>query len=209
MRTIVDVKLQELLPSSLLQDNQIVKLCESINNELKLLMIASDDVKSNYSIDSANQSVLDHIAWMLNSDLYFIGENINQKKDFVKKTIEMHRKKGTKYALLEALRILVPDVSISEWFEYGGEPFHFKIQNISDVSLKTLCNIVFLINTIKNLRSWLDNNFETEEEDNCILINGLFSMLSMYRAIDMRDLPKSKSVTYIFSVFKMEVGLDV
>ena len=48
----------------------------------------------------------------------------------------MHRYKGTKYALKEIFRTLNLTGDIEEWFDYGGQPYHFKVLlQISDTSI--------------------------------------------------------------------------
>ena len=48
---------------------------------------------------------------------------------------------------------------VTEWFEYGGEPYHFKIDLLSAPRIvqEDLEKVVRVINSVKNTRSWLDS----------------------------------------------------
>jgi len=84
----------------------------------------------------------------------------NEKRNLIKNSIKMHRYKGTKYALVEILKNLNVIGEVKEWFEYGGEPFCFKIQlRIFDrpISEETENKLIALINEYKNVRSKLES----------------------------------------------------
>ena len=71
------------------------------------------------------------------------------KRSLIKKAIELHRYKGTKYALINVLNSLNINGDIKEWFEYGGDPFHFKI----DIFLQ---NYVYTQNVFENLKKMIE-----------------------------------------------------
>ena len=50
-----------------------------------------------------------------------------EKRNLIKSSIKMHRYKGTKYALEEIFKTLNIVGNIEEWFNYGGDPYHFKV----------------------------------------------------------------------------------
>lgn len=71
----------------------------------------------------------------------------------------MHRYKGTKFALEEVFKIIDIEGNVTEWFEYKGKPYHFKIS--LDVSQKSLDEnsinlLLLLIDEYKNVRSKLE-----------------------------------------------------
>jgi len=81
------------------------------------------------------------------------------KRSLIKKAIELHRYKGTKYALINVLHSLNINGDIKEWFEYGGEPFFFKVVLYiftRPVDAETEAKMIALINEYKNVRSFLD-----------------------------------------------------
>ncbi len=83
-----------------------------------------------------------------------------------------YSKLGTVYAVKEVLKIFDIKTQLKEWFEYKGDPYHFKIiLTPTDIKYrfdKEMFNkIVGLIDRVKNVRSVLDGfeiDFSLKEE---------------------------------------------
>ena len=82
-----------------------------------------------------------------------------EKRELIKQAIELHKYKGTIWAVRRVLEILSLPGTISEWFEYGGKAYFFKV----DIALvdkgmdENLFNdLVELIHEYKNTRSKLE-----------------------------------------------------
>lgn len=181
---IYDVDLKKLISYGLLQDNHMQQLCDSVNLELRSLMNDCKFAQSSYDVDNASENILQHIAWQLNSELFFVGKTLADKRKLVKEAIRLHRKKGTKYAVEHAIQLILPNAKVKEWFEYNGEPYHFRVINIEKRSLREILTVISLINIMKSLRSWIDNNFEAEDEgliDLNLLFNFSTTMLGKYK----------------------------
>lgn len=152
--------IKELIPPNLLQDQNIKALAEAIEPEFEKVKEQIINVLIYPRIDELNEEVLDLLAWQFHIEGYELATNITEKRILIKKAIELHRYKGTKYAIEEVLRALNLEGKISEWFEYGGQPYHFKV----DISLinKPFDKDIYdkltkLIEQYKNLRSHLES----------------------------------------------------
>ena len=83
-----------------------------------------------YLIDKVDESALVHLAeqfHIMGNEGWLQTKTETEKREIIKKAIELHRYKGTKYALVKVLSSLNINGEIKEWFEYEGEPYHFKI----------------------------------------------------------------------------------
>jgi phage tail P2-like protein len=114
-----------------------------------------------YLIDTVNASALPHLAeqfHVLNEGWQFARDD-DERRRLLKQAIALHRTKGTPWAIKNALASLGWDARISEWFEYGGDPYRFRVdvelsgQGISDAEHDA---IAAMIDAFKNVRSWLD-----------------------------------------------------
>lgn len=161
---IFNADLTKLVSQSFLEDEKAKQICEVINTELQSLMANVHFAESAYDIDNATEAVLEHIAWQLNSELFFLGSTLEEKKRLVKEAIKLHRRKGTKYAVEHAIQLIIPTATVSEWFEYDGNPYHFRVLNADRRTLKEILIIISLINIMKSLRSWIDNEFIAIDE---------------------------------------------
>ena len=114
-------------------------------------------------IDNVPSDALPHLAeqyHITGNEGWVQSQSDSEKRALIKSAIKMHRYKGTKYAIKEVLKTLDVNGEVSEWFEYNGEPYFFKV--ILEVfnrpiSPKTETDLRDLINEYKNERSWLES----------------------------------------------------
>lgn len=102
--------------------------------------------------------LLPYLAWALSVDTWNSDWPEHVKRQVVASSVYVHKFKGTAAALKAALKALDLGVSISEWFEHGGQPYTFK----ADVMLTTrgltereFQDIIDVIAATKNARSHL------------------------------------------------------
>lgn len=120
------------------------------------------DVLLVYLVDTIDSSALVHLAdqfHIMGYEGWLNTKTDDEKRALIKKAIELHRYKGTKYALINVLKSLNINGDIKEWFEYGGDPYHFKIdiflQNYA-YNEKVFENLKKMIEEYKNVRSVLE-----------------------------------------------------
>ena len=73
--------------------------------------------------------------------------------------IDLHKFKGTRFAVEKVLEVMGLPANLSEWFEYGGNPYRFKVEVSSpsrQITPELRNRLIQLINEYKNERSWLD-----------------------------------------------------
>lgn len=116
-----------------------------------------------YIFDSVNESALIHLAEQFHitgNEGWINCKTVEEKRNLIKNSLNLHRYKGTKYALVRVLDILGLNGEVSEWFEYEGNPYYFKVSLTSfsfSSDNKLLNNLIDLINEYKNVRSHLES----------------------------------------------------
>lgn len=143
-------------PYSLTRDTDKVKLADAVASELIKTVAQSEYAAVFPRVDELPEKVLDILAADLKIQWYEIDAPIWNKRQTVKECMLVHKYKGTKYAVEAALRSMYNSAEVKEWFEYGGEPFHFqvKVYGSNGSGLKTL---YLKIQYAKNLRSVMDD----------------------------------------------------
>lgn len=129
MIKLVELSLFDLLPTSLANDKNIKVLCEALDRQLTEI---TGDIRECIlipRIDELSEQLVDYFATQLHVDFYKpLGLDLDTKKALVKKSLIAHKFKGTRYSIETVLKTLYGDnVTVVPWFEYGGEPYHFKI----------------------------------------------------------------------------------
>jgi P2-related tail formation protein len=75
----------------------------------------------------------------------------------LKESIYWHQKKGTKWLIEHALSELFERVELVEWFDYGGNPYFFKVIVSSSLNDPDLFRkVLAVVYELKNVRSWLE-----------------------------------------------------
>ena len=99
-------------------------------------------------IDELPEELLDILAYTL-----------EEKRRTLKDSWRVHRMLGTKAAVELAISAIFPEVRVSEWFEYGGDPYHFRLSidvSKEDTDSDRYQRVLERVNFYKNLRSHLD-----------------------------------------------------
>lgn len=115
-----------------------------------------------YLVDSVPDSALPDLA----EQLHILGEGWNlatteqSRRSLIKAAIDLHRHKGTLYAVSLAIELMGLTGHAVEWFNYGGSPFHFKIsaaippgRSFTETDWQTL---LARVEDAKNIRSHLE-----------------------------------------------------
>ncbi|MFZ8785022.1 phage tail protein I [Thermocrinis sp.] len=147
--------IKELTPPSIRELQHLVDTFDTGFEELKkhiikvLIYPRIDEIE--------DEKLLDLLAWQFHIEGYEQAQTIQDKRNLIKNTIELHRYKGTPYAIKKVFESLGLDASLQEWFDYDGNPYKFKVlvKNIIQDE-DTYIRFTKLINEYKNVRSWLD-----------------------------------------------------
>ena len=159
IKTIESISLSEILPENLKADKKIAALASALDLELQKLSAQTRLPLHLPRLSELPHEVLDELAWQYDV-LFYEPEkmNIEKKRLLVSNALLEHKKIGTRYALRKMLDCFSKDTQIEEWFEYGGSPYRFKLklQRLQDLGSDDGEILMRLIDTVKNLRSWLD-----------------------------------------------------
>lgn len=154
-----DFDLLELQTSYLQQDSTVQALCAALTPYLKYII---NSIKLDYlygRIDELEENIIDELAWQFHVDFYDYKLPIEKKRTLIKMSPKLHKIKGTPQAVIDAATTVFGRTKLKEWFEYGGEPYYFKLDvdvTETGASPEELKKLDTLINAYKNLRSWLE-----------------------------------------------------
>ena len=171
-------------PYSVMRDKNKGKLADVTAEELVKAVMLTDLVSVFPEIDKLPEAVLDILAADLMISWYQPDAPVENKRSQIKSSFKLHRQSGTKEALITALSDVFPGTEIKEWFEYGGEPFHFAL--ILDVTRTCIAitqdTIEQIVNAVKPVRAVLESDSITYRVRNAILV----SVKGSYALYDVR-----------------------
>ena len=169
MAKLEDTTLESIIPENLLAFKEIADIC-------KVLKLPMAEVTGNIYYDAiiANfdimpEEVIDLLGWQWHVDYYDSSADLATKRALVKQSLDWHRHKGTQYAVDSILKTIAPAYHSESWQEYGGNPYYFRIvETDSDKVDYSDKEMIAAVNSVKNVRSWLDGIVvdTTQEESN-------------------------------------------
>lgn len=133
------------------------EICEERFSKLEL------DVILVSIIDNLPSDALPHLAeqyHVMGNEGWLQCRNDDERRDLIKRSIEVHRYKGTKYALLRIFEMFGLEGKVREWFETGDKPYTFSVDlnfNSKGLDYDLIEKLEALINEYKNVRSHLSS----------------------------------------------------
>lgn len=117
----------QLVPQFLRNDKNGYAMAKAIEAGLKtFLSAAKDGLNRLTDIDNAEEWRLDELAWEYGC-LYDYHADIEAKRIWIREATSLFSAYGTPQALYNFLNGLFDHVEIEEFWQYGGEPFHFRV----------------------------------------------------------------------------------
>jgi phage tail P2-like protein len=110
-------------------------------------------------IGALPEELLDILAYDFKVDWWDANYTLEEKRQTLKDSWNVHRRLGTKAAVERAISAIYKDTKVSEWFEYGGAPYTFKLQidvTYEHVNPVKHQRVLERVDYYKNLRSKLD-----------------------------------------------------
>mgnify|MGYP000365305309 CR=1 FL=1 len=152
-----DVDLLSLQTSYMKQDTTTKAMCAALTPEFQKL---SEEVKTCLIFSRINEldsEALDELAWQLHIDWYDANADIEVKRQIIKNALKVHRYRGTPYAVEQVVQDYFGDGHVEEWFEYGGDPYHFRVVTSNpSVTGEMAEQFVKAVEKVKNVRSHLE-----------------------------------------------------
>jgi len=153
----ITFKIERLVPAFLLRDKNGYALAKAIERAFQLVAEGAqygiDIIQDPYKMPEWR---LDELAGELGC-LYDYNGSIESKRYWVINAIKLYTVYGTPQAIYNFLEGMFSNVEVEEFWQYGGEPFHFRVI-ISD-SGYVADRVLWAqkaINAVKNVRSVLD-----------------------------------------------------
>ena len=124
---VYNVDFTRLLPEPLKNDASILALGKTIANELQENIRLARLALIYPRIDELDERTLDILARDFHVDWYDDTYPVEAKRAVIKNSVRIHKRLGTKFAVVAAIGAIFPNSEVQEWFEYGGEHHRFRI----------------------------------------------------------------------------------
>lgn len=122
-----DLVFSALLPSWMRGDLPDLALSAGVDSTMREAAPKVSTLTVWDKVDELPEAYLDELAWALDIDWYDFGASVETKRDLVLNSDLVHMKLGTVSALESVVASYFGVGRVREWFDYAGEPHHFKV----------------------------------------------------------------------------------
>ena len=135
--SVFEAPLDQTLPPALQYDQRLVAFAAAAAEQFfKSAGLIRDTMGLYYRIDELDETMLDILASDLHVDWYDFDDDIEEKRATIASSVFVHRHMGTPAAIRRVIEDSFGEGDIEEWFDYGGEPHHFRVttENVEKVN---------------------------------------------------------------------------
>lgn len=151
----------QLMPEALKKSAKVQAASFALAETIRMLLKKIDQTSVYARIDTMPEKIVDLLAVELRTQYYDEDISLAEKRSLVKSTLSWYCKAGTPAAMQELIQIVFGNQStVEEWWQYGGDPYMFKIIVDDQESLLTKekwDKVVKSIHYVKNARSHLES----------------------------------------------------
>lgn len=155
----IDFLIEELVPHFLLADKNGYALAKAIEAALNYYVKAvKQGLEIIDDVERMPEWRLDEMAWELGATWYDYTADIETKRAVISGAEEYYNRLGTPSAVERIINDVYGEGTVEEWFEYGGEPYHYQVNTTNNSAIfENRAKFLELLELTANVRSVLDN----------------------------------------------------
>lgn len=150
----------QILPQNLSSQTRTRALAYAIGRQVDKLLVLADRMVIWAGLDRVPEPLLDHLAVELRTPAYSQDYPVEVKRTLVRQSLLFYATMGTPGAVDRLIQSIFGSGQIQEWFEYGGEPHHFRATVGAEgvtITPEALEELRRVLASVKRLSSWLDS----------------------------------------------------
>ena len=157
-----NVDIVKLLPAFMRDDCAARGLSAPLSDMVQEISATLDLLSTWDHLETLPEKDLDELAWEINLLWYNKAASMDIKRSIVRNGFLTHSKLGTKWAVENVIATYFGVGIIREWWEYAGDPGHFKVLSTNPtITNERLDEFLLLLEKTKRLTAKLDGVFIT------------------------------------------------
>lgn len=152
----IDFDIRRLVPQFLYSDRNGYALCMAIQAAFEYVAEKVEEgIAILQDVDAMPEWRLDELAWEYNI-LYDYSADVETKRGWIRNAAQAYSLYGTPAGVMQYLEATFDSVRLEEWWEYEGDPYHFRVTVDGEYNEENEAWAMKAANTAKNVRSVLD-----------------------------------------------------
>lgn len=136
-------------------------------------------------LDNVDPKYYDYLALCVKAPYYKSSYPDDKKLQLIKSAIEMHRYAGTQRAVDKLLELIFDKAYFQAWYEYGGEPYHFRPKVYDVLTEDAIAEFVDIVKKVKAARSIMDAIAIGREVYGTVYVGA--ATIAQYKGIPIRE----------------------
>lgn len=156
------IKIIDITPESLKQDEQILAMCEALQPQMDEVDQSIPLIEIYSRIDQLPEPILRMLAveHRVYQDEWELAQTLEDKRALIRNSFLLNKRRGTQWAIERIFETLRLSAQVDVWYEYGGDPYHFRVSVLDltnrGISQHELAIIDRMIIRYKSLRDVVD-----------------------------------------------------
>lgn len=150
-----DGQLTDIMPHNISKNPEVQALSYALQQACRILYQYSRRLYIYFNLDEQPEEIIDLLASELRTQYYRNTMDIATKRSLVKNTLIWYMSAGTPKAIEELVSVVFGEGEVKEWYEYGDEPYYFKIKTNAILTPEISDFFAIMIRKVKNTRSHL------------------------------------------------------
>lgn len=147
----------KLLPLFMRNDEADIGLSQGIDKAIAPLLDKIDLYTTWDKLNKMTGEELDLLAEELHISWYDKNTTLDVKRKIIRDSDIVHAKLGTNWAALQVINTYFGEGKIVDWYDYGGNPGHFKVQTVNQSIVNSKANeFLAILDTVKRKSAHLD-----------------------------------------------------
>lgn len=146
-----------IMPENLAGQVEVQALAYAVGRQMEKLCGYAESARTYAAIQSMPERILDLLAVELRTPAYDENYSIRVKRALIEGTLTFYTMMGTPAAVNKIIEIIFETGYIREWWEYGGDPYHFKAYTTNPaITSDDVEEFKRVLGSVKRLSAWLD-----------------------------------------------------
>lgn len=157
------IDLKALLPPFMRADGANAAIADVLSDVLKSIAADIPKLSTFDALEKLNTAELDELAEELNCVWYDNGLSDTEKRALLANSDQVFARIGTVAAVENVIQSVFGSGYVEEFWEYGGQPHHFRI-SVDDPAALTeerKAKLLRILEKVKRKSQWLDEIFST------------------------------------------------
>lgn len=150
-----DGQLADIMPDNITKEAEVQALSFALQQGTRLLYKYAQRLYIYSNLDGQPEEIIDLLAVELRTQYYHSDMDLETKRRLVKNTIIWYMTAGTPAAVEELVEAVFGEGAVKEWFEYGDDPYYFKIITNALLTPDITKFFGIMLRRVKNTRSHL------------------------------------------------------